>query len=135
MSDHIDLGYFGNIWVRQNILPHSGDVFPGHKHRFDHVSLLIRGSVEVQVKGSPRKIFKAPTFIVIRKEYEHRFTALEDDTVFYCIFALRDIDGEVYEPVFGKQHDPMSADALPTSTPEQIKKLVDATHEFTEPGK
>lgn len=89
------LGYFGNIWVRQNMLAKAGDKTLGHKHHFDHVSLLCSGKVRVTVADFPPKEFTAPTFIVVRKEYEHHFEALEDQTVWYCVFALRDIDGNV----------------------------------------
>lgn len=92
-----NLGYFGNIWVRQNYLETTGDIAPGHKHHFDHVSLLSSGKVRVEVTGFPAKEFTAPTFIVIKKEHEHKFTALEDNTLWYCVFALRDIDGDVTE--------------------------------------
>jgi len=104
-----DLGYYGNIWVRQNVLHKTGDAFPGHLHSFDHVSLLTKGSVEVEVEGFPPKKFVAPTFIVIRKEHKHTFTALEDDTHWYCVFALRNLDGDVTE-IYGDNHDPLSAD-------------------------
>lgn len=103
-----ELGFFGNIWVRQNVMQKAGDFVPGHKHHFDHVSLLTKGSVEVTVEGYPPKTFTAPTFIVIKKEHEHRLTALEDDTHWYCVFALRDLDGEVIEVYEGK-HNPLSA--------------------------
>ena len=105
-----DIGYFGNIWVRQNILKNAGDVFPGHTHLFDHVSLLTKGSVEVEVEGYPTKKFSAPTFVVIKKEHKHTFTALEDDTHWYCVFALRNLDGEVIE-VYEDKHNPLSASA------------------------
>ena len=105
-----DLGYFGNIWVRQNVLARAGNSCEGHKHHFDHVSLLTKGSVIVEVEGKEPKEFKAPTFIVIHKDYEHKFTALEDDTVWYCVFALRDLDGDVTE-IYGDQHNPLSAAA------------------------
>jgi hypothetical protein len=89
-------GYFGNIWVRQNFLPKAGDSNGGgHTHHFDHVSLLAQGSVRVEVEGCAPKDFHAPTFIVIKKEHKHKFTALEDNTLWYCVFALRDIDGNV----------------------------------------
>ena len=39
MTPH-ELGFFGNIWVRQHFLEKAGDVIDGHKHHFDHVSLL-----------------------------------------------------------------------------------------------
>ena len=90
-----ELGYFGNIWVRQNLLELKGDVHPGHKHHFDHVSLLVSGKVKVTVDNYPPKEFTAPTFIIIKKEHGHTFEALEDNTLWYCVFALRDINGDV----------------------------------------
>jgi hypothetical protein len=98
MKEH-DLGYFGNLWVRQNVLQKAGDYTSGHYHYFDHVSLLAKGSVEVNIEGFPPKTFVAPTFIVIRKEYAHSFKALEDDTLWYCVFAIRGEDGEVSDIV------------------------------------
>ena len=31
------IGYFGNIWIKQNFIPHAGMFNDGHKHNFDHV--------------------------------------------------------------------------------------------------
>lgn len=98
-------GYIGNIWVRQNYLQHAGDKVGGHIHYFDHVSLLAKGSVEVRIDGKEPHVFKAPTFIVIRKQHRHEITALEDDTSWYCVFAARDIDGSVADIVDAK-NDP-----------------------------
>lgn len=104
-----EIGYFGNIWVRSHYLQYAGnDNGGGHKHHFDHITLLIRGSVEVEIEGYPPKQFKAPTFIVIKKEHKHKFTALEDDTVYYCVFALRDIDGEVTD-IYSGDNSPYDA--------------------------
>jgi quercetin dioxygenase-like cupin family protein len=103
-----DLGFFGNVWVRHIVLDKAGDCSEGHKHTYDHVSLLTKGKVKVEVEGHPEKEFTAPTFIIIRKNYEHKVTALEDDSNWYCVFALRDLDGEVIEHYEGK-HDPLSA--------------------------
>lgn len=103
-----ELGYFGNIWVKQNVLEREGDSFDGHEHKFDHVTLLTSGKVQVEIQGKEPKDFTAPTFIVIRKEQKHKMTALEDGTVYYCVYALRNLDGEVIE-IFGEQHDPDSA--------------------------
>jgi hypothetical protein len=104
-----ELGFFGNIWVRQNVLEKTGESFGGHKHEFDHVSLLTKGSVRVEVEGYKPKEFTAPTFIVIKKEHEHAFVALEDDVNWYCVFALRDLDGEVVEVYDEEKHNPLSA--------------------------
>lgn len=106
-----DMGYFGNIWVRQNILEKAGQACDGHKHSFDHVSLLTSGAVEVEIEGHPARQFKAPTFIIIRKEHEHKFTAIEDNTNWYCVFALRDLDGNVSD-LYSMQHDPLGQESL-----------------------
>ena len=102
-----ELGYFGNIWVRQHCLD-AGDTHGGHEHNFDHVTLLTSGKVTIELEGSDAKEFTAPTFIVIRKDHKHKITALVDGTVYYCVFALRNLDGDVTE-IFGEQHDPGSA--------------------------
>ena len=93
MSSH-ELGFFGNIWVRQNILSKAGDTFGGHKHHFDHVSLLTKGKVEVEVEGYPSKQFEAPTFIVIKKEHSHKFCwhwryIRFNARCFYCTLTLQ----------------------------------------------
>lgn len=90
-------GFVGNVWVRQNWLMKAGDTGGGHTHYHDHVSLLVRGSVEITVGGCEPKTFTAPTYVVIKKQHRHEIVALEDDTIFYCIFAMRDIDGEVVD--------------------------------------
>lgn len=95
MNNSHELGYFGNIWIRKNYLEKTGDAHDGHKHHFDHVSLLISGKVKVTIEGYPPKEFTAPTFIVIKKEFRHKFEALADNTSWYCVFALRDINGDV----------------------------------------
>lgn len=114
-----EIGYFGNIWLRQNKLYNKGDSQPGHKHKFDHVTLLIKGSMSVEVEGyEPKKFttasdFLAPTFAIIRKEHNHKITALEDNTVYYCVFAVRDINGEIVDDIYGYEHDPMLSFCAP----------------------
>ena len=96
LSDVDQMGYFGNIWVRSHTFTKAGDTNgEGHKHNFDHVTLLAVGSVLVEIEGYEPKRFDGPTFIVIDKDHKHKFTALTDDVVYYCVFAVRDLDGEV----------------------------------------
>jgi hypothetical protein len=109
---HHELGFFGNIWVRQNVLDKAGDSFGGHTHHFDHVSLLTKGKVRIEVEGHPDKEFTAPTFIVINKDHKHNFVALVDDVNWYCVFALRDLDGQVMEIFDQEKHNPLSASAV-----------------------
>lgn len=104
-----ELGYFGNIWVRKHLFYKKGDKLEGHKHYFDHVSLLVHGSVTVQIPGEEKKTFHAPTFIAIRKNTEHAIISEEDDTVWYCVFAIRNPMGEVIddeEHIISAMNDP-----------------------------
>lgn len=123
MHEIYELGYFGNVWIRQNHLEKEGDFYKGHEHKFDHVTLLSKGSVRVEVEGKPPKVFVAPTFIIMRKELQHKMVSVEDDTVYYCIFALRDIDGEVVGDIYGPQHDPLSHSGVEDGYWEKQKKL------------
>lgn len=120
-----EMGYFGNIWVRQNWLAKAGeDNGGGHTHHFDHVTLLAKGSVRIEVEGCAPKDFYAPTFIVIKKEHKHKFTALEADTLYYCVFALRDVDGNTTDFYSG---DNSPYGASDSDEHEQMKPVIEAT--------
>lgn len=112
MSRFYELGYFGNIWVRQNSIDKAGDSFDGHKHHFDHVTLLVQGKILVEVDGYEPKEFVAPTFVVIKKDKQHKITALTDNVIYYCVFALRDHDGEVMDEMYEDKHNPLSSMCL-----------------------
>lgn len=129
------LGFFGNIWVHQNELPNIGSTNGnGHYHKFDHISLLTKGSVRVEVEGYDSQDFTAPTFIVIRKNKKHKFTALEPETMYFCVFALRDLDGQVItdeDVLFGVEHDPLSARIVDETYHDNMARLLELTqHEI-----
>lgn len=77
-----------NLWVRQMHFANIGDQNEGHEHNFDHITLLAKGSVEVDVEGQ-KTIFKAPHMIYIVAGKRHFLKALEPDTIAYCVHALR----------------------------------------------
>ena len=118
------LGYYGNIWIRQNLLEKAGEFYHGHTHDFDHVSLLSSGEVCVEIKGRPPKTFKAPTFIVIKRDLEHKFTAVSDNVVWFCIHALRDLDGEVIEDLYSMENDPSEYFWSEHSSVSDVERLV-----------
>lgn len=84
----VKLGCVANLWTRQMHFEKAGDVEKGHTHQFDHLTLLAHGSLKVIVEGVATE-FKAPHMIYINKDKVHELVALEDDTVAYCIHALR----------------------------------------------
>lgn len=90
------LGCVANLWSKMMHFKSAGDVEQGHKHLFDHMTLLANGSLRVTVNGESTD-FKAPHMIYIRAGQYHELTALEDNTLAYCIHALR--DGERVEDI------------------------------------
>jgi len=86
-----------------------GDVEYGHTHQFDHLTLLAHGSLQVTVDGVATK-FKAPHMIYIHKDKHHELVALEDNTVAYCIHALR--DGTRVEDIMDPSMVPIGIDPM-----------------------
>lgn len=78
-----------SVYIRQMLFQKAGDVSTGHAHVFDHQTLLARGAVKAEVNGKT-SYFVAPQIIFIKANLVHEFTALEDNTLCYCIHALRD---------------------------------------------
>jgi quercetin dioxygenase-like cupin family protein len=94
----IGLAKVANLFSRMMVFNHAGDIEHGHTHSFDHLTLLASGSLKVTVDGQATE-FKAPHMIYIHKDKEHELVALEDNTVAYCIHALRDVDtGDILDP-------------------------------------
>jgi quercetin dioxygenase-like cupin family protein len=92
----------------------TGDVEQGHCHAFDHTTLLGVGSVIVKVNGKSKK-FKAPQMIFIKANVEHEITALEDNTIAYCIHALR--DGDAVEDIIDPESIPEGVNPLSMAKP------------------
>lgn len=91
------IGFISNVFVRQMNFKKAGNKNNPHMHTHDHTTLLASGSVECSVNGVIT-IFKAPVMIYIVKDKIHHFTALEDNTVAYCIHAARDDGGDIISP-------------------------------------
>lgn len=100
------IGYIGNVWIRVHKFASVGEVHAGHKHTFDHVSFLMKGRARVTVEGRSTD-YSAVNFIKIDKDLNHEIVALEDGTEWWCVFAVRDDNGEVAEVVNESQHDPL----------------------------
>ena len=89
-----------NVFSRMMYFEKAGDVEHGHKHTFDHATLLSSGRLKIEILDEQHnikaeKIFVAPDFIFIGKDDIHRLIALDDDTIAVCIHAMRDIDENI----------------------------------------
>lgn len=101
-----------NIWLRQMVFKNKGDANEGHEHNYDHVTLLTTGSVRVHVDNKTSD-FTAPQIIYIKQGKSHFIEALEDNTVAFCVHALRDKDTQ---DILDPSQVPLGVDALVNGT-------------------
>ena len=99
----IKLLALSNVFCRAMNFKSKGDIEKGHKHLYDHATLVGAGSVRVDVYDDDNNItassiFKSPNMVYIRKDSVHEITALEDNTICYCIHAIRTVDQEIVDP-------------------------------------
>lgn len=87
----VHIGCVANLYSRMMRFAKAGDIEVGHTHQFDHLTLLAKGKLKVTVEGVSTE-FTAPHMIYIHKDKVHELEALTDETVAYCIHALRDKD-------------------------------------------
>jgi quercetin dioxygenase-like cupin family protein len=94
----VKIGCVANLYSRMMHFKRTGDTEIGHTHQFDHLTLLAKGRLKVTVDGEVSE-FVAPQMIYIRADKVHELVALTDDTVAYCIHALRDKEtGDILDP-------------------------------------
>lgn len=95
----------GNIYIRKNELKNVGDRVGGHKHNFDHTTIVFTGAVHVRAVCPDGRVieqdFHAPTHFLVKAEVKHEITALEDGTEFWCVYSHRTPQGEVVEEFNG----------------------------------
>lgn len=93
----VKIGCVANLYSRMMHFKHAGDTEIGHTHQFDHLTLLAKGRLQVTVEGKTSE-FTAPQMIYIHADKVHELVALADDTVAYCIHALRTNEGNIIDP-------------------------------------
>lgn len=94
----VNIGCVANLFSRMMLFEKAGDTEIGHTHQFDHLTLLAKGKLKVTVEGVSTN-FTAPHMIYIHKDKVHELEALTDETVAYCIHALRDKENnEILDP-------------------------------------
>ena len=116
---HISL--IDGVFVKQMHFEQVGSTMHGHKHTHNHLTLLAHGKLKVTVNGEVTE-FTAPHLIFIHKDNEHELVALEENTVAYCVHAVRDKDtGDIIDDVIvprGVAYEPL--DILPNNSNNEI---------------
>ena len=105
----IKLTVISNLWIKLMTFVNTGDFIPGHKHLFDHPTILSQGSVEVNVDGNLTK-FTAPAVIFIERDKVHKITALENNTIACCVHALR--NGNETDDIISEDMIPQGTSAI-----------------------
>lgn len=90
----------GNIFIRPNVM-NKGDKIVGHKHHFDHTSIVFTGAVHVKANlpdGTViEKDFASASHFLVLADAVHEITALEENTVFWCVYSHRTPQGDVVQ--------------------------------------
>lgn len=91
----------GNIFVRPVHLKKAGDTCYSHNHPFDHTTIVFRGKVQVYTlyagRNWAKKDAEAPCHFLVEANVWHELTALEDDTLLWCVYSHRDANGGVVQ--------------------------------------
>ena len=92
----IDHHFSGGLYAKQMHIP-AGYLVVGHRHKYDHLSVLAEGSVSVTVEGSTAE-YHAPACINIEAHKHHEIVALTP-VVWYCIHATSETDKDLIDDV------------------------------------
>lgn len=88
--------FSAGVYAKETLIP-AGHVLVQHKHKFDHLSILASGSIELMVDGEKR-IVHAPACLTIEANKHHGVKSLTD-VVWYCIHATDCTDTDEIDEV------------------------------------
>lgn len=99
----------GNIFIRQGNLGKAGNFIEGHAHNFDHTTYIAKGSFLIDKLDEEGNVIKSVTksardgynWILIEAGVKHKLTALEDDSLYHCIYSHRNPQGEIVQDYDG----------------------------------
>lgn len=89
------------VYSRKMVIPKNVTV-PTHKHKFNHLSILASGKVQVTVDGKTKE-YVGPSQIEIERDQVHTIYAFEE-SVWFCIHAtdVTDPDEIDHELILGE---------------------------------
>lgn len=95
----------GGVYAKETFIP-ADKWLVQHTHKFDHLSVLAKGSVELIVDGDST-VMHAPACITVKAGKHHGIRSLTD-VVWYCIHATDctnedEIDDVIVAPVDNRQ--------------------------------
>jgi len=125
-----------NTWIKQMEFNGKEDRMPGHKHEFDHQTLLSVGKFEVSVEHKDKDEtdpdtwhlknivteYEAPIIIYIKKGRRHHIKCISDYGLGYCIHPIR--DGEAIEDIVDPESLPLIGNGIKRSLLEDGEEEV-----------
>jgi mannose-6-phosphate isomerase-like protein (cupin superfamily) len=124
-----------NVWIKMMTFRKAGDYMDGHKHAYDHPTLLTSGSLEVVIDDESTT-FHAPSVIFIERGKVHKLIATVDHTMASCIHAIRDgdtIEDIVEEDMIPKGANPRTAIRDLNLKPLTQQEIAEEGNVLTEP--
>jgi len=101
--------FSAGVYAKETLIP-AGQVLVQHKHKFNHLSILASGSIELMVDGE-RNIIHAPACLTIEADKHHGVKSLTD-VVWYCIHATECTDIDEIDEVLIVPSDQAKAQEL-----------------------
>lgn len=78
------------IYLKELIIKEGFEVV-SHKHKFNHVSFLVKGCVIVDADGV-QNTYYAPDYIFVKAGVAHSVTAVNGDAKWYCAHITDETD-------------------------------------------
>lgn len=76
---HLSEGVFVKKWK----MAVRGMIVPQHSHSYDHVSVIVKGTV--RIFGQHAMVLRAPASVLIKAGIKHTFETLTDDVIILCV--------------------------------------------------
>lgn len=101
----MDIVKTGPIGHRRFTLDKKCQTNLNHKHNYDHTTIVINGRIEITVEkedgSKSKKEFTAGELFEVPAQQLHTIKALEDNSVYLCVFSHRDFNGLVTQKYIG----------------------------------
>jgi quercetin dioxygenase-like cupin family protein len=109
--------FSSGVYAKETRIP-AGQVLVQHAHKYDHLSILAQGSVEVLVDGK-KKILHAPACLTIEANKHHGVKSLTD-VIWYCIHATSCADEDEIDEVLIAPGDMATAQAIASTLQKEF---------------
>jgi mannose-6-phosphate isomerase-like protein (cupin superfamily) len=109
ITPEVNHHFSSGVYAKEAFIP-AGKWLVQHAHKFDHLSVLAQGSVELSVDGVV-SVIHAPTCLTIAAGKHHGVKSLTD-VVWYCIHATDCTDIDKIDEILITATDPAAVNLI-----------------------